>query len=83
MRSPLPKAALIWLPCLYHKIHDGAIFHQNILPHAVNMTTNTFPLIPDITIEAVRYFRIRPLRLPGRSVGWKSVYYIDHKEINL
>ena len=33
------------------QIHDGALFHRNILPHVVNMTTNIFPLIPDIFID--------------------------------
>ena len=34
-----------------NQIHDGAIFHNNILPHVVNMTTHTFPNIPDIIID--------------------------------
>ena len=34
-----------------NQIHNGALFHQNIFPHVVNMTTNTFSLIPDILID--------------------------------
>ena len=32
-------------------IHNGALFHQDILPHAINMTSNTFPSISDIIID--------------------------------